>query len=175
MVIEPSIKIIDSFIDNSDVLFNVLSVGIQWDERMKARKTASFGVSYNYSGISYPKMEMHKELIPLCHLIEKEVGFYPNNCLLNYYLDGDSTMGYHSDSTDELQGDTGVAIISLGSERLISYKNKLNKNIVVNYLLKSGSLLYMNKAVQYDWLHAIPKNENEGGRISLTFRLMKVV
>ncbi|MFT5096791.1 MAG: alkylated DNA repair dioxygenase AlkB, partial [Psychrobacter okhotskensis] len=41
-------------------------------------------------------------------------GYLPNNCLVNYYLDGSSKMGFHSDDTSQLADGTGVAILSLG-------------------------------------------------------------
>ena len=109
-------------------------------------------------------------LIPICQKIKSKIGFYPNNCLMNYYLDGNSTMGYHSDSAAELKEGTGVAILSLGAERTISYRNKLNKEHKVKYKLESGALLYMDNNVQQNWMHAIPKESNVGERISLTFR-----
>lgn len=44
---------IKSFIPNSLKLFNDFLQNIAWDESMKARLTASFGVTYNYSQILY--------------------------------------------------------------------------------------------------------------------------
>jgi len=137
---------------------------------MRARKTASFGVSYDYSGVEYPQTEMHPMLLPVCDRIESELGFRPNNCLLNYYPNGDSTMGYHSDSSEELRDGTGVAIVSLGAERLIVYRSKKDKQVKYKYQLKSGALLYMSKEIQEHWMHAIPKQNGCGERISLTFR-----
>ncbi|MCX4029277.1 hypothetical protein H0A36_07290 [Endozoicomonas sp. SM1973] len=62
---EPSIKIIESFVKKPEKLFECLRDSIKWDERMKARKTASFGLSYDYSGITYPQAAMHSDLEPL--------------------------------------------------------------------------------------------------------------
>lgn len=143
---------------------------VAWDDRMKARKTASFGVSYDYSGITYPQTDMPAYLIEICKRIQATIGFMPNNCLMNYYPDGSSSMGYHSDSSEELLEGTGVAVLSLGAERHIWYKSKTDKDLVFKYKMKSGTLLYMNNAVQEQWLHAIPKEDNVAGRISLTFR-----
>ena len=151
-------------------MFAEIRNSVDWDERIKARKTASFGVSYNYSGITYPKTPMMKCLITVCDKIESAIAFRPNNCLMNYYLDGNSTMGYHSDSAEELKQGTGVVIISLGAERTISYRSKLDKEHKVKYKLKNGALLYMDKDVQQKWMHAIPKESGVGERISLTFR-----
>ncbi len=137
---------------------------------MKARKTASFGVSYDYSQISYEQIKMLPELETVCGLIELELGFRPNNCLLNYYLDGNSSMGFHSDSSEELAKATGVAIVSLGAVREIAYRSKLEPVVEFFYPLESGSLLYMSQEMQEFWLHAIPKVNTSGERISLTFR-----
>jgi alkylated DNA repair dioxygenase AlkB len=167
---KPNIIIIENFINNAEALFKEIQNNVNWDERIKARKTASFGVAYNYSGITYPEIKIMACLVPICEQIESTVGFYPNNCLMNYYVDGNSKMGYHSDSAAELQEETGVAILSLGAERTISYRSKLDKEHKVKYKLKNGALLYMNNDIQQKWMHAIPKETDVGERISLTFR-----
>ena len=167
---EPELTIKECFVDSPSELFSYIRNNIEWDERMKARKTASFGVSYDYSGITYPQTDMFPALDSLCKKIESDIGFLPNNCLMNYYLDGTSKMGYHSDSSEELKPGTGVAIISLGAERHISYSSKEDKEHKVKYLLTNGALLYMDKKVQDEWTHAIPKALGTGERISLTFR-----
>jgi len=167
---EPNLTIIEEFVEDPDELFSYIRDNVVWDERMKARKTASFGVSYDYSGITYPQADMFSALESTCKKIESEIGFLPNNCLMNYYLDGNSTMGYHSDSSEELLPNTGVAIISLGSERHISYREKADQENKVKYLLKNGAFLHMADSVQEDWMHAIPKASGIGERISLTFR-----
>ena len=171
-MIEPEIKLINHFIDNPNLLFNRIKNSVIWDERIKARKTASYGVAYNYSGITYLQTEMPRELIPICEQIERKIGFMPNNCLLNYYPDGQSTMGYHSDTSAELKEGTGVGIVSLGASRFISYRSKKERAIEHRCLLESGDFLYMDNCVQKHWLHAIPKQDRAGERISLTFRCL---
>lgn len=169
-IIKPNLVIIEGVINNPQHLFENLLANVQWDERIKARKTASFGVPYDYSGMTYPQCEMLPILKSACDSIRQALGYEANNCLLNYYPDGNSSMGYHSDSSEELFEGTGVAIISVGAERQINYKNKADKSIIHRYSLKPGTLLYMDKQVQDDWLHAIPKQKDVGERISLTFR-----
>lgn len=169
---QPNIHLTSCFIQNHEDVFSRILHGVQWDERMKARKTASFGVSYDYSNITYPARAMPPELAKICDRIEQLLGFRPNNCLINYYPDGQSTMGFHSDSTEALVGDTGVVIVSLGVEREICYRSKLDPTHKVCYSLEPGSLLYMDQLVQAEWMHAIPKSNAKGARISLTFRCM---
>ena len=55
------ITFIKNFIDNPTELFNKLKKNVEWDERMSARKTASYGKAYNYSQISYPFQEFTAE------------------------------------------------------------------------------------------------------------------
>jgi len=166
----PPIYLKQDFLAHPERLFLALRDDIQWDERMRARKTASFGVSYDYSQIAYPQSAMHPALVPVCDMIEAELGFRPNNCLVNYYEDGESSMGFHSDSSERLAENSGVAIISLGVQRPIVYRNKGDKSLEHTYELEAGSLLYMTQEMQLEWLHAIPKMPGAGERISLTFR-----
>ena len=58
----PPIQLTTAFIDAADVLFKCLKRSVDWDERMKARKTASYGVAYNYSQLTYPEKAMLPEL-----------------------------------------------------------------------------------------------------------------
>ncbi len=164
---------INNFINDADALFEMLVTNVNWDERMAARKTASFGKAYNYSQISYPYQEFLPELKIINDTLTKTIGFEPNNCLINYYLDGKSKMGYHSDQTDILEVDTGIAIISIGATRTLKFKSIEDTDKLLDYELNSGSLIYMTQEIQKHWLHAIPKAETDKGRISLTFRKMK--
>lgn len=133
----PDVRFEPNFLSSHVDLFNHLISSVKWDGRMKARKTASFGVSYDYSQISYAPAPMPSELLA--------VG-------------------------EELSIGTGVAIVSLGSMRSLVFKSKADKTVEIDYPLPSGSLIYMPKEVQDHWLHAIPKIDRAGPRISLTFR-----
>jgi alkylated DNA repair dioxygenase AlkB len=161
---------IENFIDNPSLLFNLLISVVKWDERMTARKTASFGKAYNYSQIEYTYQEFLPELEIFNKKLKTVIGFEPNNCLINYYLDGKSKMGYHSDQTDILAIGTGIAIISVGETRTLKFRNIENPDQFISYALTSGSLIYMTQEIQALWQHSIPKSDTENGRISLTFR-----
>lgn len=163
---------IEDFIENASSLFDVLVKDIVWDERMHARKTASYGKAYNYSQMSYPYQKFLPELEQMRLKIIPVLNFTPNNCLINYYLDGSSKMGYHSDQTDILEEETGVAIVSLGAERILRFRNIADNENIVDYKLASGSLFYMTQEVQDEWQHAIPKSDTHEGRLSLTFRAL---
>lgn len=167
------ITYIENFIDNPTELFNILITTVKWDERMTARKTASFGKAYNYSQIDYPYQDFLPELKVIIEKLKPVIGFEPNNCLINFYMDGKSKMGYHSDQTDILETDTGIAIVSIGERRNLKFRNIENPDQFLNYELTAGSLVYMTQEIQTKWQHSIPKSDTENGRISLTFRQMK--
>lgn len=168
------ITYLENFVEKSDILFEHLRDAVKWDESMAARKTASFGKAYNYSQISYPYQPFIPELIEILDKLETTLDFRPNNCLLNFYLDGKSKMGFHSDQTDILAPNTGVAIVSLGEARILRFRKIADKEEKIDFELPSGSLLYMNQELQNIWQHAIPKTDTEKGRMSLTFRTMKL-
>lgn len=166
----PTVHLDPQFVKNPLSLLQWVEQSVVWDTRMKARKTASFGVSYDYSQMRYPETDMPPPLAAIALQLEHSLGFLPNNCLLNFYEDGLSSMGFHSDSSQELAPGTGVAIVSLGAERPIVFRSKADRSVETSYPLASGSLLYMAQEIQDHWLHAIPKVPDAGPRISLTFR-----
>ena len=168
----PGIDYTEHFVPEPATLFATLNASIEWDTRMAARKTASFGVAYNYSHISYPFAPMPADIAALASAVGASVGFEPNNCLINLYPDGSSRMGFHSDQTDILHPGTGVAIVSLGAARTLRFRNIENEELRHDYLLENGSLVYMTQEVQHAWKHAVPKAPGAGARMSLTFRKM---
>lgn len=165
---KPDAIFIPGFSDDSSLFDSI--IGIDFDRSMRARWTASFGKPYEYNGMTYPAVPFPDYMLPLLDAVAAAVGFMPNNCLINLYHDGRSSMGYHSDNTDILSPGTGVAIVSLGSDRILRFKNKTDSSIVFDYPLSDGSLFYMDDAVQSAWLHSIPKSDTTMPRISLTFR-----
>lgn len=167
------ITFIPGFISATGSLFQYLEDYADWDESMAARKTASYGKAYNYSQMSYPYRPFLEGLVPLVEGITQALGFTPNNCLINYYLDGTSKMGYHSDQTDILCDDTGIAILSIGETRTLRFRNINDKTLIEDYELPTGSLIYMTRQVQAEWQHAVPAADTQNGRMSLTFRQLK--
>ena len=163
----------ENLIADPESLFTHLDQNVTWDERMHSRKTASFGQAYNYSQIEYPYQSFPNEIENILNLIEAKLGFRPNNCLINYYADGKSTMGWHSDRTDILVEGTGVAIVSIGDTRTLRFREIENKDNKINFPLPAGSLIYMTDEVQEKWHHSIPKSDSVSGRMSLTFRKLK--
>ena len=151
-------------------LLEQLQRAITWDTRMKARLTASFGAPYDYSGITYPPVPMPADLDALARAVEGVVGHRITNCLINFYPDGESRMGFHSDAYEHLEPGTTVSILSLGGPRTLRFRRKDAKERTVDLRLDSGSLLVMQQRVQDEWLHALPPEPTAPPRMSLTFR-----
>jgi len=166
-------RVEDGFVPEGDALFALLSESTAWDTRMRARWTASFGVPYNYSGVTYPLAPVPEPVAAVMERLAVRVGWRPNNCLANFYLDGASTMGFHADSTDELEPGTGVAVVSLGAERAITFRAAANMSVTGEFPLRCGSLPRMTAELQAGWEHAILRRPGAGGRVSLTFRRLK--
>jgi len=170
-----AIWIDEDFVPDSLALYSVLVASVHWDERMRARKVASFGRPYNYSGIVWPEAPFPESLEAVREHVARRLGYQPNNCLAHYYPDGGSSMGFHADATDELVPGTGIATVSLGAERTITFRKDADKRSIEEYRLKSGSLLYMCPEMQFAWQHAILVAKGAiGGRISLTFRRVNI-
>jgi 2OG-Fe(II) oxygenase superfamily len=166
----PKLLIEDGFLAKQFVLFHTLVETVAWDLSMSARKTASFGVPYNYVQMTYQATPLHPALSRVSDRLFDRLGVRFNNCLLNYYETGHNRMGYHADDTSGLEPGTGVAIVSIGSPRAITYRHKEDPELRHKFTLQPGSLLYMDSEVQDEWFHAINRQKDVGPRISLTWR-----
>src|SRR5262245_38372407 len=171
LLADGSIRLISNFLLNGLARYEQLVETITWDDRFRARKSASFGAPYNYSGIQWPAAPFPDDIRTLLDPVAQVVGYEPTNCLANYYPNGGSTMGFHVHSVADVEPGTGITIVSLGAERAISFRRIDDKAVTESYRLPSGSLLHMSPGMQGEWKHAILADPAAtGGRISLTFR-----
>lgn len=90
-------------------------------------------------------------------------------CVLIYYPDGNSGVGFHSDYV--AFGDTSIIpSISLGEEREFKFREK-ESGVETSQLLENGSLIIMGKHCQDRYEHSLPINPKyKEARINLTFR-----
>jgi hypothetical protein len=115
------LRFLPDFLDAPERLFEELLATVVWDTRLRNRKTASFGIPYNYSGLTYPEIPFPSAIAALAEQATTPLGFRPNNALLNLYA-GNGGMGFHSDSSAALATDSGVGIISLGAARELVFR-----------------------------------------------------
>lgn len=165
----PELRYLPDAIPDAERCFARLVDEIAWSDRMRARRTASFGRPYNYSGQVYAAAPMPPLIAALAERAAAAAGHDFNNCLLNCYPTGDHTMGFHHDAYDGLVATSWIAIVSLGAARPIVFRS-VDRAALHQLTLAPGSLLLMNQATQAGWAHAIPRAPDAGLRISATFR-----
>jgi alkylated DNA repair dioxygenase AlkB len=131
--------------------------------------------TYRYSGKSWEPERWHPLVADLRARAEVCADARFNSVLLNYYRDGQDSMGFHSDDERELGDRPVIASLSLGAPRVMHIRHRSDRNIPTQrLLLTDGSLLVMRGNSQRDWKHAIPKSRTASGpRINLTFRLIR--
>lgn len=154
---------------DADAVLDYLTTQITWLDRMAARRTASFGLPYDYSGQRYDPVPMPPPIAAMAARAANLAGHPFNNCLCNLYETGLQTMGFHQDSYDGLVPKSQIAIVSLGATRVLHFRSLDLRHRVVR-VLEHGSLLLMNHTVQLGWKHAVPRDRSAGLRISATFR-----
>jgi alkylated DNA repair dioxygenase AlkB len=135
---------------------------------------ADEGVIYRYSGVTHESRPWTPLLADLKKQIEAISEHSFNSLLLNFYRDGQDSIGWHSDDEPELGTNPVVASVSLGGERQFVLRHKTTRQ-KKSFVLASGSLLVMGGSCQHHWQHSVPKtDEPVPPRINLTFRSIEV-
>lgn len=164
----PTVRYIPDAIADHAARFTALVRDLPWDDRIRARRTASVGRPYDYSGLTYPAAPIPPLIAEVAEVAARHAGHGFDNCLANFYATGDRTMGFHADSYDRLVPTSWIAIVSLGAARPLVFRSR-DRRTLVQHDLAPGSLLLMDRATQDAWTHAVPRAD-AGPRISLTFR-----
>lgn len=147
----------------------------------------SYGQSYKFSGHEYPAL-------PIPEIIQKYLDYANslpqyhgtsnakfNMCLINWYEDGNHSIGYHSDDETQIvknkEGECEIFSISFGQTRLFKLQSK-DKTDTKEFNLSNGSVIVMGGKTQSTHKHSIPKISGKkaltyGNRINLTFRKFK--
>jgi alkylated DNA repair dioxygenase AlkB len=169
---------------DDDAVFDRLIAEVPWRQErilvwgkmhLQPRLVAWYGdrgSDYTYSGITLTPLPWTDLLLEIKSRIETASAASFNSVLLNYYRDNRDSMGFHSDDEPELGLRPVIASLSLGEERTLILKHKLNKLAKpVRLKLASNSLLLMKGETQNYWTHGIAKESRPcGPRINLTFR-----
>ena len=136
-----------------------------------------FGVRYAYSGLRLEALEWTPCMSRVRHAVEAELrrAGWPdaafNSVLMNYYRDGDDSMGWHSDDEPELGERPLIASLSLGAARRFALRHRHRSLATRTLRLGHGALLVMAGDTQRHWRHCAPKTRRPvGPRLNLTFR-----
>ena len=141
---------------------------------MQPRLTAAFadkGVKYGYSGISLDAQEWTPELLLIKSRAELFSATTFNTALLNFYRNGNDSMGWHRDNEKVLGPQPVIASVSLGAIRKFQLRTYSGKKERLTLSPASGSLIVMNGESQHYWEHALPKSKSVLlPRLNITFR-----
>jgi alkylated DNA repair dioxygenase AlkB len=132
------------------------------------------GASYRYSGLRLEPLPWTGLLARLRDQAAALAGAAFNSVLLNFYRDGQDSMGLHSDDEPELGPEPIIASLSLGAERRMLFRHRTRRDLPpVRIPLPCSSLLVMRGPTQLHWKHGIEKLRGGcGKRLNLTFRLI---
>ncbi|WPV02116.1 alpha-ketoglutarate-dependent dioxygenase AlkB [Mucilaginibacter sp. cycad4] len=143
-------------------------------EIMQPRLTAWYGdpqKRYSYSGITMHPHLWTSELLAIKYRIEQIAGYTFTSALLNYYRDGNDSVGWHRDNEKELGINPVIGSVSFGTTRTFQLRHAKDKSLKESVLLNSGSFLLMRGSTQHHWFHSIPKEVKiTQARINITFR-----
>jgi alkylated DNA repair dioxygenase AlkB len=170
---------------NADDLFHRLQTELEWERRLDAPRCEYYcndnPVDYQYGsgrGVrTYSPRKYTVDILYIRNIVEalaftvfgKHVNF--DVCFLNRYLDQTDRLGWHADDSPEMDDDSPIAIVSLGVERDIMFKENADPANKATIRLQHGSVTFMKPGMQDTHQHQIPKAGFEcGERISLTFR-----
>ncbi len=169
----------------SDAYFTHLVDDIAWKQEpikmfgksvLQPRLTAWYGnngKSYSYSGITMQPRPFTDALLQIKQRIEPLAGVVFTSALLNYYRNGQDSMGWHRDNEKELGRNPVIGSVSFGAARRFQLRNYADKGLVKTISLTHGSFLLMRGETQHYWEHRIPKtSQPTGPRINITFRVI---
>jgi len=164
--------------------FSCLEKEIEWRQEpirifgkmvMQPRLTAWLGDhEYRYSGIVMKPQKWNSALSEIKTKIEPLAGVEFNCALLNFYRDGQDSMGWHRDNEAELGKNPVIGSVSFGAPRRFLFRHYQEKHLKTEVELGDGSFLLMRGESQHHWEHSLPKTAlAKGPRINLTFRVIR--
>lgn len=173
------ITYIPNFLKNADLFFERIKNETKWirvGSIPRSEYWCNDGMRpYTYgrgNGIrTYEAQPWTFTIMMVRELLNSQTSVYYEGCFSNYYRDSSDHLGWHADDDPNINHDKPIAVVSLGAEREIWYReNDASEKTAL--LLQHGSLFLMPAGFQYTHQHRIPKasRQDVGPRISLTFR-----
>jgi alkylated DNA repair dioxygenase AlkB len=174
----------DAFtIKESDHYLSALQRDIAWKQEpikifgkevLQPRLTAWYGdegKKYAYSGITMKPLPWTNILLQIKEKVEHITTHKFNSVLLNFYRNGQDSMGWHRDNEKELGTNPVIVSVSFGAIRKFQFRHYKDQKNIISLELEHGSLLLMSGSTQSNWQHRLPKSSiMNGPRINLTFR-----
>ena len=126
-----------------------------------------FNKEYKLPGdlITIPGENLPSELQPFLEFVNTlGLGVF-NQCLMNFYDDGEMYIGFHTDSVEN-----PVFSASFGAPRIFRVTDQKNRNILLDIEVKDNTFLVMCGDFQKELFHEILKDSTKNKRINISFR-----
>jgi alkylated DNA repair dioxygenase AlkB len=165
----------DDYLDDlkNEIIFrqdNVIIDNITVKEERKTCWMSDNEYSYKYGEKMMFPDPISNTVKKIQNIIKEKYGKYYDSILINYYLNGNIGMRYHSDETyDEWKDDT--VIVSFGESRILSFREINNYENKTKFNFESGDLIFMKEDCQKIYQHRVLKDKKiQNDRISLVFK-----
>lgn len=138
------------FLENSEQLFYTIYQQTEWYKHNYFKRHISH-YNFNINELNIILLNIEQ------HFSKKVTGAF-----LNYYENGDEYAPYHADKYN-----CDVCLISLGTTRILRYKNNETKENC-NFILNCGDLLFIPNEINNNYKHSLLKTKKVNtGRISI--------
>ncbi|KAL3910517.1 MAG: hypothetical protein SGILL_007662 [Bacillariaceae sp.] len=132
----------------------------------------------NYSGDEWTTFQWSPTSLKLKQCVEERlkplVHQSMNHCVTNYYRNGNDFIAHHGDKDLDLNRKGVIVSLSLGEERILELRRRLEPQHTYRVPLPHCSMLVLGPKTNREWTHSIlPKSDSQGVRLSLTLRDVK--
>lgn len=144
------------------------------ERRQTAWLSNNYNLTFEYSGKSMLPRKIPTFIESIRIQLLDDFGIDFDGILVNYYQNGDCSMGYHSDPLED-KWTTDFIILSIGASRDFIFRNQETRDLKIKFNFTDGDLIYMFDTCQNDYEHCVKKNKSDTqDRISLVFKKSKI-
>ena len=128
---------------------------------------------YKFSGLMHSALPLPECVVDLYEWV-KFINPDVNQCLINWYQDGNHYIGQHSDDESQLVPNSDIFSFSFGAERQFYIHRKVDRALFEKINMPHNSLVVMGGKMQKFYKHSVPKSARvTERRINITFRCFK--
>ncbi len=162
-------KCLGEIIGNLNERPEIIVFGKKCNQRRNVGFFSDESIGYYYSRQLSKSKPLTPSLKLLLEIVNREFEGNFNGILVNEYLNGNDTIGEHSDDEKGL-GESGVVGISMGATRKFRLRNKVSRE-KTDIFMTDGMILQMGGNFQKEFTHEIPREAKvKEKRVSFTFR-----
>jgi alkylated DNA repair dioxygenase AlkB len=152
--------------------YEALRTSVDWRSERRWMYDREVDVPRLVAGFRFSDPDVPDELRQAREVALAATGVEFNSVGMNLYRDGRDSVAPHNDHINEILDGYPIALLSLGTTRLMTIRSKSKPRRNFDLELEPGSLLVMSYRTQFNYDHGIPKTATRvGGRISLAFRV----